>query len=86
MVSSNFPLTLRVNTYKYIGFLALTALVTLAGWYGVKAGEKGSWFIVCLFGLGSIVSLLQLIPNASYLKITDDGIESSTFFRPYFVP
>lgn len=42
------------------------------------------WFIISFFGLGVIVSLIQFHPNASYLKLTDEGFEVKNLFRSSF--
>ena len=38
------------------------------------------WFTVALFGLGIPASLLLLLPNATYLRLDEDGFETGSFF------
>ena len=42
------------------------------------------WFGISFFGLGVIVSLIQFYPNASYLKLNQEGFEVKSLFRAHF--
>jgi hypothetical protein len=58
-----------------LGFVAL-------GFYLIfEKGNNFGWFTVVLFGLIVILSLLQFIPNSSYLIINDKGLKIKTLFR-----
>lgn len=45
-----------------------------------------AWYVTGFFGLGLVVFLLQVLPNASYLRLTRDGFEIRNLFRTSFVP
>jgi len=39
---------------------------------------------ICLFGLGGIAALTQLLPNAYYLKLDEEGFKVKNMFRTNF--
>ena len=42
------------------------------------------WLSILLFGIGVLVSIIQFLPNAAYLKLNDDGFEVKSLFRSHF--
>jgi hypothetical protein len=51
----------------------------------LRAGERLGWFVIAVFGLGTLVSVVQLLPNASYLLLTDRGFTVRSIYRSGFV-
>jgi len=47
----------------------------------IHKGEKFGWVCAGFFGLGIPVFLVQLLPNASFLTVTEEGIEFCSLFR-----
>ncbi len=42
------------------------------------------WGGLIFFGIGMLVSLISFHPNATYLKLTDEGFELKSLFRSHF--
>ena len=42
------------------------------------------WLVISLFSLGIIVSLIQFLPNSSYLKLSEEGFEVKSLFKTSF--
>lgn len=42
--------------------------------------------VIFFFGLCLVTFMINLLPNASYLKIGDQGIEMKNLFRTTFIP
>ncbi|WP_124639809.1 STM3941 family protein [Amniculibacterium aquaticum] len=62
-----------LGAFLSIGFVIL----------GINLVNKGinyGWFTIALFGLSTLLAMLQLIPNSTYLKISDRGIFVKTLF------
>ena len=70
--SKNLILLLICSAFVAIGILTL------------KEEPLMSWFGISFFGLGVIVSLIQFYPNASYLKLNQEGFEVKSLFRAHF--
>jgi hypothetical protein len=77
-------LLLRPSILGHLGlFLGCAAFVVaaLVTW----KGEFMGWFAVCFFGLGLVLPIVQMMPNASYLLLTEDGFESCSLYRTWKV-
>lgn len=64
----------------------MISIVFVAG--GVWLGLEGDWIgYLCsaFFGLGVAVFIVQLLPGASFLKISKDGFEFSAIYRRQYV-
>ena len=42
------------------------------------------WAGIIFFGLGTIVFTIELLPNSSYLKLTNEGFEVCILYRSHF--
>lgn len=51
----------------------------------VKGNDDGAYFVLIFGVLGILAFSVQMIPNASYLKINENGFECKTLFRSEFV-
>lgn len=82
----NLPLTLKPGkTKSTILILISAALVVL----GISLLEKNMMIAVLnivFFGICLAVFIINLFPNASYLKIDERGIEMKNLFRTTFIP
>lgn len=64
-------------------FLALVCLVFVALGMTLMEGA-GAWFVALFFGLCALIFIIQLLPNASYLRLTREGFEIRSLFRSGF--
>ncbi|WP_408040558.1 STM3941 family protein [Tenacibaculum amylolyticum] len=64
--------------------LLISAVFVVLGVLMLEEEPLKAWLGIIFFGLGSVVSLIQFYPNASYLKLTDDGFEVKSMFRTNF--
>jgi len=64
--------------------LICSAFVAVGVWMASE-GEMIGWFASSFFGLGVIVAIVQLLPNASHLHLTESGLEVRTLYRSWSV-
>lgn len=82
----NLPLTLRPGKLKNI-ILILISIAFIC--MGIVLIDKNLWVAILtifLFGISLIVFIINLIPNTSYLKIDERGLEIKSLFRTTFIP
>jgi len=75
--------TLYPNKLKSILFLILTLVFVIIGIYMLTDGEKMGWLVTVFFGLGMIVFIVNLFPQASYLKLDKEGFETCSLFKKH---
>lgn len=82
---TTLPVTFPASKKKTLMLLAIsTAFVGMGvALYGKDHLTGGA--CVVFFGLGMVVSVVNLHPRASYLTLTDAGFEFSSLFRKHFV-
>jgi hypothetical protein len=72
---------LRPSRAKLAAFLALSLALTAGGaWMVARGAEYGGWCLA-FFALCSVVFGVQLLPSASWLKLTDEGLQIRSLFR-----
>lgn len=78
---NSLPLTLRPSKLKLILSTIASILFTIGGVW--MASEQPFWGYAAaiFFGLAIIVFGIQLLPNSSYLKLTEEGFEVCSTFR-----
>jgi len=64
-----------------LGCLAFVA----AGLWMAREGNIIGWIGSCFFGLGVLVAIVQLLPGASHLCLTESGFEVRTLYRSWSV-
>jgi len=64
-------------------FLCCSTFVVL-GVFAIEDVPLLGWLVVSFFGLGILVSLIQFYPNASYIKLNEEGFEVKSLFRAHF--
>lgn len=82
----NLPVTLRPGKIKNI-ILILISIAFIG--MGISLIEKNIWIAILtifLFGISFIIFSINLIPNTSYLKISEQGLEMKSLFRKTFIP
>ncbi len=78
------PKIFRPNKVKFAIFFFICSLFVAIGIFIKDQDPMIAWANIIFFGLGAIASLVQFYPNASYLKLTDEGFEVKTIFRSNF--
>jgi hypothetical protein len=82
----NSPLILKPSKIKSIILILISiGFISL----GIKLLEKNMLIAVLnifFFGICLIIFIINMIPNSSYLKIDEKGIEMKNLFRITFIP
>ncbi|MBW3521009.1 hypothetical protein [Chryseobacterium sp. NKUCC03_KSP] len=82
----NPPLILKPSKIKSIILILISiGFISL----GIKLLEKNMLIAVLnifFFGICLIIFIINMIPNSSYLKIDEKGIEMKNLFRITFIP
>jgi hypothetical protein len=74
-------LILRPSKIKVGLILALCLAFTVGGGWMIHGHRRGGWFAAIVFGLGSLICALQLLPGSSYLLLEPDGFTVRTLYR-----
>lgn len=74
-------LLLRPSRIKNLLLLAVSAAFTVGGTTMIRDSRSMGWFVVVFFGLCTLVAVILLLPNSSYLRLTRDGLETRSLFR-----
>lgn len=75
---------LRPNPLKTIALLIVSALFVVIGFYLIDENPFMTWTAAIFFGSGVIVFAIQLLPNSSSLKLSNDGFEVKNLFKSHF--
>ena len=75
------PVTLYRSPTKWLIMLLAGVAFTGGGAAMIQSHEAGGWLVALFFGLGTLVSLIALLPGGSYLKVDRDGFEISNLYR-----
>lgn len=78
--------TLRPNRFKCLALLLLSCAFVAIGLNMVFDGNTVGWLIISwlsivFFGLGALVFIVQLLPNAAYLQLDQEGFTVCSLFR-----
>ncbi len=84
MMKHSETLTFYPSKLKYFLLLIGSILLTLAGIWITNETSLG-WFVIIFFGICGIVLIVGLLPNASYLRISDKGFEICSLFKSVFI-
>jgi hypothetical protein len=82
----NSPIILRPGKGKSILLFVISTVFVCLGISLWESNKLLAAFTVVFFGLCLLVFIINLIPNASYLKIDGQGIEMKNLFRTTFIP
>lgn len=77
------PIMLRPRPIKWIGMALGSLAFSMIGIWMIRSGETFAWMIVVFFGLCLSVSLISMLPNATYLELTADGFTMCSMFRAH---
>jgi hypothetical protein len=82
----NLPLILKPGKIKSVLFILIsTTFIVL----GITLLDKNMFIAVLnivFFGICLLIFAINFVPNASYLKIDERGIEMKNLFRTTFIP
>ena len=54
----------------------------IGGWM-IQSGERMGWMCLVVFGIGVLVALLSLMPNATYLRLDSEGFTMCSMYRAH---
>ncbi|WNJ17145.1 PH domain-containing protein [Pontibacter sp. G13] len=80
----NEPKIFQPNKWKFLLLAVVCAAFVAIGWVMLEEEPIMGGLCVSFFGLCLLVALIQLLPNASYLKLDEEGFEVKTLFRTHF--
>jgi len=80
-MQTNDIIILRPSRWKWLGIGLLSLAFVVAGVFLISVGKPVGWLSVIFFGFGCVVSILYLLPNASYLRITPEGFTICTMYK-----
>ncbi|WP_409433842.1 hypothetical protein ACJ3XI_04870 [Litorimonas sp. RW-G-Af-16] len=79
------PITYRAIPAKYLFFCGFFLFMLWVTFYAAEDVSSGVIIMRLIFGLGAIVLGVQALPNAAYLKLTQEGFETRALYRSHFV-
>jgi len=82
----NPPVILKPGKGKSILLFIVSIVFVCLGIALWESNKILAVFTVVFFGLCLLVFIINLIPDASYLKIDDHGIEMKNLFKSTFIP
>lgn len=77
------PRVLRPSRLKLLFLLLISSAFVAIGLKMVSDGLTTGWLCALFFGLCALVFVVQLLPNASYLQLNQNGFTVCALFRSY---
>jgi hypothetical protein len=74
-------LVLRPSRLRVWLLITVGLAFSVGGVLMIRAGESKGWFALVFFGLCTVVFVIQLFPNSSYLRLTPQGFETRSLYR-----
>lgn len=81
MTETPTTLTLYPSKRKTFLFLLTSIILMFGGILMIGGGETIGWFVAIFFGIGCLFFITTLLPNSSYLRITNKELEIRTLFK-----
>lgn len=78
---TTFETTLYPRRLKWVRVALGSSVFVIGAWWVPE--PLLHWAMISFFGLGVLISLLQLVPGSSYLRVSAKGMEFCTLFRPH---
>ena len=78
-------LILRPRPWKWLGMLLGCLAFCGVAVLMLRDGRLAGWFCLAVFGLGSLIAALALLPGANYLRLDEEGFTFSSLFRAHHV-
>jgi hypothetical protein len=79
----NETLTFVASRQKTLLILLLSIIFVILGVWMSAGKPLIGWLTVGFFGLGILVALVMLLPNAMYLRLEEKGFEMGSLVRKY---
>jgi hypothetical protein len=79
------PVTLCPSRKKWLFLLAGCVTGAVGGYWMIQDGAPGGWYVLVVFGIGSVIPLIVLLPGAARLKLDRDGFTSTSLFKSHRV-
>lgn len=76
---------LRPSPVRWLLVGAGSAVLVVAGIWLVSKGQGGGWLSIVFFGLCLAVCVVNLLPDASLLELSPEGLRVRSLFRDGFV-
>jgi len=73
------PVTLRPSRLKWLSIVTVFVLVAFAGCAMVMGRTEGGWFVLMFGGVGTLVTIIPLLPGGG-LTLQQDGFEIDLMF------
>jgi hypothetical protein len=54
---------------------------SVGGYFMIRDGADGGWFVLIFFGFGVLVSIVVMLPGANVLILDRDGFEARSMYR-----
>ena len=83
--ASQLPLTLRTSRLRTVLWLGVSLIFVAAGVWVARLGLPSGYVTAGFFGLGIPIFGVQLLPGASYLRLTSEGFTCCSLFRSHHV-
>lgn len=77
--------TLYPRRWKWLGILLLCLAFCAIAVLMLRDGRLQGWFCLAVFGLGSLIATVALLPGANYLNLYKEGFTFSSMFRAHHV-
>jgi len=75
---------LRPSRLKTILLLIVSLAFVATTPITMEKNQTMSWLGAIFFGLVALVFIIQLFPNSSYLKLTEEGFEVKSMYKSHF--
>ncbi|MCH2032353.1 MAG: hypothetical protein MK202_02440 [Tenacibaculum sp.] len=72
------------NKLKTLALLSISTIFVVGGFSLIDKEPIIGWLTISFFSLGIIVSIVQFIPNSTYLKLNHEGFEVKGLFKSNF--
>lgn len=71
----------RRNKLKDFMFFVVSLIFVAASYLILEKNPLMGYLGISFFGIGSILFLIQLLTNISYIKLSEEGVEEKNLFR-----
>lgn len=66
---------------KAILWLLVALTFTIGGFFMIADEKTSGWFVAIFFSLIAVITFINILPNAAYLKLDQDGFEFSSLYK-----
>src|SRR5712692_10367733 len=79
------PLTLYPSRRKWLLVLAGCTAFTAGGYFMIQDQASGGWYVLVVFGVGSVIAAVMLLPGAGRLALDRHGFTCTSLFKSHRV-